>query len=121
MATVQEVIDSLTGFEEMGIAKATGQGLEAWADQGRRLVTTRAVASVLLARSEAEEGKTLTATEIKGAWDRVQAMNQTEVSALFEDEEPEVFPEEPVTEQGKDDSQPSDERESSPGSASEQE
>lgn len=118
--TFQEAIDSLTGYEEMAVAEVTGQGLEFWGAKGRRLVVARAVAAVLVARSEAEEGAILKRADVKKAWDKVQAMKQSEVDELYADDE-EVMPDEPVTEQGKDDSEPGSVPESSPSSASEPE
>lgn len=115
--TVQELIDSLTGFEEIGIEKATGYGLEYWGDTGRRLVVTRIMAAIVMARKEAGD-KRPSEAQIKAAYQHVQGLKQNEIDPYFEDEEPEIFEDEPVTAQGKDDSGPGETPAGSQSSAS---
>lgn len=118
--TVQEVVDSLTGFEEMAIDAATGQGIEYWTGTGRRLVVTRIMAAIIEARKVAGD-KRPSEAQVKTAYQMVQGKTQTELAALFEDEEDEPFEDDPVTPQGKDGAEQSSGPESSPGSASEPE
>lgn len=118
-ATVQEVINSLTGFEEIGIEKATGQGLEYWTMTGRRLVVTRVMAAVIEARKVAGD-KRPSEAQIKAAYQEMQAKTQNQLAGYFEDPEDEPFEDEPVTDQGKDNSQSGSEQPASPGSASPQ-
>lgn len=107
MTTAREVIDSLTGFEELAIEKATGAAVEIWSDQGRDLVLTRALAAVINAR-ETYDGKDKPATPalinstINAEYQKIQAMPQRDVAKIFEDDPVEVFEDEPVTEPGKD-------------------
>lgn len=114
-ATVQEVIESLTGFEEMAIEAATGQGIEYWTETGRRLVVTRVMAAIIEARKVAGD-KRPSESQVKAAYHVVQGKTQNELAELFEDPEDEPFEDEPVTDQGKDGSQSGSEPPISPDS-----
>lgn len=119
MTSAREVLDSMTGFEELAAEKATGKALETWAQQKRDLVVARIAAAVLAYRAEPDDGKATLDRRFKAAWDKVQAMTQTEAGNLFDDEEDdEPFPDEPVTDLGKDSAQTEPEPTSSPGSVS---
>lgn len=118
MTSARETLDSMTGFEELAIEKATGKGLELWYTAGRDLVVTRIAATVLECRS-ADDGKTPLDRRMKAAYEKIQGLPQTAVSEYFSDPDDEdPFPDEPVTDVGKDSSLPDDEPESSLSSAS---
>lgn len=117
---INDLIPTLTGFEEIGIEHVCGKSLEEIVDSGTRehpkasrdILLARVMGAVLVARDEK--------LTLKAAWDKVQAMTQSELGDLFEDEdeEEEVFEDEPVTDAGKDDSGPGSEPPSSPSSSS---
>jgi len=114
MTTAREVIESLTGFEELAIEKATGRAVEAWSDEGRDLVLTRALAAVINARAT-YDGNDKPATPalinstVTAEYLKIQAMRQDDVGKIFEDEPDEVLEDEPVTEPGKDSGPSTDE------------
>lgn len=94
--TVDEMTDSLTGFEEVAIAKH----FEAdWMQlmETRPTMLLRALVFTQLARGE-----------VKAAEAKAEAMGMplSEVNDFFATDEDEPMPEDPVTESGKDDSQP---------------
>lgn len=116
--TANEVMDSMTGFEEIAIEKVTGYGIDAMAEQGRSLRLIRAAATILEARKVAGEGAVLSEKEVRAAHLKIQAMPRSELAEVFEVEEDEPFEDEPVTDQGKDDSEHERTPSSSPTSAS---
>lgn len=95
-ATVEETIGSLTGFDEIAIARAFNAE---WSDlaEHRPSTFTRALVFILLRRDGQED------TEAKNA---VLEMTLQEVKDYFMEEEEETVPEEPVTPSGKDSEQP---------------
>lgn len=103
--TMQEIADSLTGYEEMGIERAFGKALE------NLSITTsaRALGFVLAKR----EGQTH-----DEAFKTVMELRALDLADRFADVDQEPMPEEPVTTAGKDDSPQPIEPGSSPGSAS---
>lgn len=117
---INEIIPTLTGFEEIGIEQVCGKSLEEIVDIGTRehpkaardILLARVMGAVLVARDEK--------LTLKAAWDKVLAMPQSELGDLFEDEdeEEEAFEDEPVTDAGKDDSETGSEPLSSPSSSS---
>ena len=118
---ISELIPTLTGFEELGIEQVCGKPLEEIVDSGtdehpkasRDILLARVMGAVLLAREDK--------TPLRVAWDKVQAMTQAQLGDLFEDDEDdqeEVFEDEPVTDSGKGDSEPGSEPLSSPPSSS---
>lgn len=118
---ISELIPTLTGFEELGIEQVCGKPLEEIVDSGtaehpkasRDILLARVMGAVLLAREDK--------TPLRVAWDKVQAMTQAQLGDLFEDDEDdeeEVFDDEPVTDSGKGDSEPGNEPLSSPPSSS---
>lgn len=117
--TANEVINSLTGFEEMIIEKVTGKGIDHMAADGDSLRMIRATAAMLKAR-EAAAGAPTSEREFRSAFQEIQAMPRDDLAEIFENEEDEPFEDEPVTEQGKDDSEPDKMQSSSPSSASDQ-
>lgn len=117
---IYDLIPTLTGFEEIGIEQVCGKPLEEIVDSGtkehpkasRNILLARVMGAVLVARAEK--------LTLKAAWDKVLTMPQSELGELFEDEdeEEEVFEDEPVTDAGKDDSGTGSEQPSSPSSSS---
>lgn len=96
--TAEEVIDSLTGFDEIAIAKAWGAE---WSDLAETKPSTfnRSLVFTLFRRA----GKT--DAEAKAA---ALELTLKEVTEAFADDEDEVMPEEPETESGKGDSGPTE-------------
>ncbi|MGC4940945.1 hypothetical protein [Kribbella sp. DT2] len=93
MKTATEVIETLTGFDEDEIEKVCGKTVEALTSEGRQLKLIRALSAVVVSRNEG--------IKLAEAFKRVQGMAQTEVSALFEEEPDEPFPDEPESLVGK--------------------
>lgn len=100
--TVEEAIESLTGYEEVAVHERFGAypddliGINA-------LRGMRALAFVLTARElKRADAKNPDAK----AYEQVMAMTLKQVSDFFPDVDDEVMPEEPVTDTGKGDSQP---------------
>lgn len=97
--TADEVVDSLTGFDEIAIRNAFGMDiLKSGEDQPATML--RSLAFVLNRR----EG--MTDSDAKNA---ALSMTLGEVNALFEEDEDEAVPDDPSTPLGKDDS-PSESR-----------
>lgn len=117
--TANEVINSMTGFEERILEKVVGKGIDHMAAEGDSLLMIRSTAAMLKAR-EAAAGAPTSEREFRAAYQEIQAMPRNDLSELFEVEENEPFEDEPVTEQGKDDSGPGETQPSSLSSASEQ-
>jgi hypothetical protein len=117
---INELINTLTGFEEIGIEKVCGYTLEELSDPGsernpkmnREGMLVRAMGAVVIARRDK--------VPLAKAWALVQGMTRDECGDLFPDEsEPEEpFEDEPITEPGKDGSVPATTPESSPPSSS---
>jgi hypothetical protein len=117
--TANEVISSMTGFEERIIEKVVGKGIDHMAADGDSLLMIRSTAAMLKAR-EAAAGAPTSEREFRAAYQEIQAMPRDDLSEIFETEEDEPFPDEPVTDQGKDDSELGQTPPSSPPSVSEQ-
>jgi hypothetical protein len=118
MTSAREILDSMNGFEELAIEKATGKSLEFWSQTDRDIVVHRIAVAVDRCRAD-DDGKTPLDRRMKAAWEATQAMTQIAVRDHFaEDEDEEAFPDEPVTELGKDDSLSEPELMTSPGSVS---
>jgi O6-methylguanine-DNA--protein-cysteine methyltransferase len=94
--SVNEMAESLTGFEEIAIEQHMGIDIYADAEQ-KGVKALRALVFVHLTRGgqNAHEAK-----------QSAMGMTLRECNAYFQAEEDEVEPEEPVTEVGKDASQP---------------
>lgn len=88
--TAEDFFKSITGYDEMAIQKAFGTPFPALRDDQFRFL--RALVFVDLRRSGKKDGE---------AYAEVMGLGIGAVDAWFPDEEPEVFPEEPVTDQGK--------------------
>lgn len=113
MTTAREAINSLNGFEEDAIEQCAGATIDALASGGRDLKLTRALAMVLVYRAKKEPEATYAA-----AWQEVQALSQTDLGRIFEDEPDDVMPDEPDSAAGKDESESPSELTSSLASAS---
>lgn len=90
--TATEVSESLTGYDEIGIAKAFGE-----IESLKGNMPARALAFVLSKR----EGKTH-----DEAYEAAMSLSAKALGDVFADEDDEVIPDEPVTDAGKDDSSP---------------
>lgn len=110
MTTTTEVLQSLTGWDEIAIEQACGKPIEVIAAQGRDLQFTRILAAVLISRREED-------TSLKDAYQRVMGQQIETVQHEFEDEPDDVFPDAPDSEAGKDSSEPEPTPEASPPSA----
>lgn len=93
--TVEEMTESLTGFEEIGIQKQFGQDLMEMERTPVRMI--RSLVMIDIARRD----------EVNHveAYKRAMDMTMKQVMAHFADDE-EPMPEEPTTESGKEDSLP---------------
>lgn len=91
-----EMLESLTGFEEIGIEEAFGADITAL-----MLTNVTKAQRALVFVVKKREG--LKATDARKA---VLEMRLGDVQAFFADDEPEVNEDEPVTAAGKDDEQP---------------
>lgn len=91
-ATFNEMLDSLTGYEELAIQSGFDADINT-------LINTHATFAVraCIAVDLARQGST--AAEAKKA---AMSLTLTEVNAYFREDVEEPFPEEPVTESGKD-------------------
>lgn len=92
--TVEEMMESLTGYEEIAIAKAFGSDILALAEKSPTQVG-RALVFVVKTREGLDHNK---------AKHAALSLTLREVDDSFADDEDEVMEEEPVTEQGEDDS-----------------
>lgn len=102
--TLQEIMDSLTGWDELAIEKTTGYMIEKMADEKnpRALQLTRAVGAVVVARE-----KNMTYAD---AYREVMSWPQFRVQDLYAPEPDEVMPDDPDSVEGKGDSPPLDEQ-----------
>lgn len=89
-----EMVQSLTGFDEIAIEQAFNKPLDQLANSNTMLA--RALVFVDLRREGRNDGQ---------ARKDAMGMSIREVLAYFPDDEDEVMPEEPVTEQGKEPSE----------------
>lgn len=89
--SANEMVGSLTGFEELAIQKAFGINVNDLGKQGT--LALRAAVFSHLRRGGAKD---------RDAYNQAMELPLREVQEYFADEEPEVDPEEPVTDQGKD-------------------
>lgn len=95
--TIDEMVESLTGFDEIAIEKHFN-GFDIYNDgQTKSVRAMRALAFVLFRREGDSDPE---------AVKRVQGMTFKDVSALFLDNEPEVDADDPQTESGKDSALP---------------
>lgn len=111
--TPEEVVDSLTGFDEIAIEKATGGRTLEWLTKNdHEIQMLRALGAVVVARSDG--------VKIEQAYhETVNPMPQSEVKGLFApDEDDDVMPDEPDSESGKDASLPESEPTTWPTSVS---
>lgn len=98
MTTTTEVIQSLTGWDEIAIEQACGKPIEHIAEQGRDILLTRVLGAVLISRE--------TGGDYKAVYRDVMGKPLSELEALFEDEPDDLLPEEPDSDAGKDSSLP---------------
>lgn len=109
----KDVIDTLTGFDEIGLAKVTGTDLDFMVPS----MLVRAMAAVLISREEEK-------TSLGAAWQRVSGMTRAQVEEWWDarsedgDDEDDVIEDDPDTAAGKDDSETVSEPNSSPFSSS---
>lgn len=97
--TIEETTDSLTGYDEIAIAKHFGDG-KPWTDlaESDPLMFARSLIFVVFSR---EDG-----VKVADAKDRAMKLRVKDVQEFFADDD-EVTPDEPQTEAGKD-SEPHD-------------
>lgn len=93
---MEEFLDSLTGFDEIAIEKAFGADITS-------LLTKQATMSMRALVFVARRRDGLSDAEARKS---VMEAPLSEVKAFFPDEEPEVTPDDPATEAGKDDELP---------------
>lgn len=105
--SAEEMIDSLTGFDEIAIKKAFG------AEWGQLVESSPVTFTRSLIFIQKRREGLLDAV----AKDAALSLTLGEVNAVFAEDEPEVMPEDPETEAGKDDSQQLAPLTSSPPSA----
>ena len=100
--TVDEVTDSLTGFEEIAVEQKFGLDPNALLNE-KPIRGMRALATVLVARD-------LRKNDVKDpdgkAYKHVMGMTLKQVGDFFPDADAEPVPDEPVSESGKDVAQP---------------
>jgi hypothetical protein len=89
--TATEVSTSLTGFDELAIAKAFGADITAFSE--RPVMFLRALMFVVERRGGAKDAE---------AYRTVMEATAGQVDAYFPDETPDLDPEDPDTDQGKD-------------------
>jgi hypothetical protein len=96
--TFEEAMDTLTGWDEIAIEKASGYTIEAMSDETRvrALQLTRCVAAVLVARSKE--------MPYGDAWREVMGWPQSRVQGMFAPEPEDVIADEPDSDSGKGDS-----------------
>jgi len=87
--TASEVVQSLTGYEEIAIEKALGKPIEHLGTESGLL---RALAYVTEKRGGSSESD---------AKRRALSLTRKELETYFSDDEDEVMPDEPVTDSGK--------------------
>lgn len=109
MTTASEVIDTLTGYDELDIEAATGRTLEELAASGRDLHLTRALAAVLMSRRDE--------SDYADAYKAVMGTPQGQLKDLFEPEPDDVLPDAPDSAAGKDSSPSASAPKASPRSA----
>lgn len=93
--SADELFESLTGFDEIAIAKAFG--VELFALQEKPFLFMRAMVFILRRREGAKDPE---------AHHAAMAMTLGELTELFPEPEAELDPDAPETESGKDDSAP---------------
>lgn len=96
MTTASEIIETLTGYDELAIEKATGRTVEELASTGRELHLTRALAAIQISREKD--------VKYADAYKEAMSATQRELAAMFEDEPEDAMPEAPDSEAGKDSS-----------------
>lgn len=95
--TFDEVLNSLNGFDEIALEKATGKTLDALID-GHKILMMRAVVAIDISRTED--------IKYQDAYQKAMLMPMGEIPEYFTEAPDEVMPDEPVTELGKEPSQP---------------
>jgi hypothetical protein len=96
--TLQEAIESLTGWEEIAIEQAAGYTIEKMNDEDnpRSILLARSVAAVVKSREDD--------VKYAEAYRAVMGMKQSEVLGFFAEAEEEPVEHDPITEPGKGDS-----------------
>jgi hypothetical protein len=100
--TFTEATESLTGWDELAIEKASGYTVEQMADQGkpRALQLTRCIAAVFVSRAKQ--------MPYADAYREVMGWPQTQVQGMFGDEPADVMPDDPDSDSGKGGPRPGD-------------
>jgi hypothetical protein len=109
VTTASEVIETLTGYDELDIETVTGRTLEDLAASGRNLHLTRALAAILVSRSKG--------LKYDEAYNEVMGTSQKDLAVVFEDEPHDVMPDAPDSAAGKDSSPSARKPRTSRGSA----
>lgn len=95
MTTPSELLDSLTGFEELAIEKATGRMLEDLIRQDRDIQLLRVANAVQFTRDDPK-------LKFSDAYKRAMELPQKSLRDAFESEPDDALPDEPDSEVGKD-------------------
>lgn len=95
--SLEEAVESLTGFEELRIRERFGGDIEELLVERSR-DGMRAVAAALVTRDLGQQEDAADA-----AYQHVMGLSMTALNDFFADDEPEAMPDEPDTESGKDD------------------
>lgn len=95
--TFDEVLNSLTGFDEIALEQATGKQFDKLINDHKFLMM-RAIVAVDIQRTEG--------TKYRDAHQKAMEMPMSEVVEYFTEAPDEVMPEAPETEVGKESSQP---------------
>lgn len=95
-ATVDEIIDSLTGHDELAIHAAFGKDITELA-QVHRTLLLRAAVAIDLSRNQDEK------VPFHKAYKAAMDMRMSEVAEYFPDSEEDVIEDEPESDSGKDD------------------
>lgn len=95
--TFDEVLNSLNGFDEIALEKATGKTLDALID-GHKILMMRAVVAIDISRTEN--------TRYQDAYQKAMLMPMGEIPEYFTEPPDEVMPETPDSELGKEPLQP---------------
>jgi hypothetical protein len=112
----EEVVNSLTGWDEIAIEQASGKTLEQMQEK-HQILMVRCLAAILEWREKLEAGDA--AAKYATVYREVMDRPQHQVTEMFDmDQAEDVMPDEPDSETGKDDSEPGPAPMTSPSSAS---
>jgi hypothetical protein len=104
--TATEVVDTLTGWEEIAIEQSTGKTLEMMQnpEHPNNVLLLRCLAAVLKWREAVADGDL--AAKFHASYHQVMGMTQSDVNGVFSDEseDGDILEGEPDSEAGKDDS-----------------